>query len=304
MASDDELINIFKEKLESIENIQLKIENLSNFVLNNEKLSKKLVDTWYQYTLYVSNHKVLCLIYLANDIIQKSKKNSRKYSQLFKPKLLEVFNHANSILKDNEICNLYKLIDIWKDRKIFDEAFIEEISKVVSYSSSNNLHQNKQIPNNQPFLVAHFDKLYQYAKSIDKLLIESKNLSQIHRDSKVINLIEKYSEVYINDNLSTPEFLNFLIEDEEELENDCSNLDNLLKIDARTIMKLEESKLLCGDLLKSLQDKYENENEILINLNNLHKDSLNHLKSLPKIDELKEKSLDPLPNIHELFSKK
>lgn len=67
-------------------------------------------------------------MYLANDIIQNSKKKGPEYGKEFLKVLRKAFNHIGDVcrMEDRTIGSLGRILKIWEDRGVYDEKAIEE----------------------------------------------------------------------------------------------------------------------------------------------------------------------------------
>ena len=61
-------------------------------------------------------------MYLANDVVQNSKKKGPEYAKEFGLVLKKAFDHLASIeFEEKTIMSLMRLINIWQERQIFDK---------------------------------------------------------------------------------------------------------------------------------------------------------------------------------------
>lgn len=86
-------------------------------------------------------------MYLANDVIQNSRKKGPEYGQEFGVHLQKAFEYMSSC--DEKTKNsLERLLNIWEERGIYDKLTINEfkrsLSKIIKcyYSNSTNLISN------------------------------------------------------------------------------------------------------------------------------------------------------------------
>jgi regulator of Ty1 transposition protein 103 len=83
-----------ESKLEDLNTSQQSIQTLSLWLIHHRKYAKKIVAMWKKVLTSVSQPKKLTFLYLANDIIQNSKKKSPKFSQEFAEVLQSAFHHV------------------------------------------------------------------------------------------------------------------------------------------------------------------------------------------------------------------
>ena len=70
-------------------------------------------------------------MYLANDVVQNSKKRGPEYAKEFGLVMRKVFDHlASTELEEKTIMSLARLIGIWQERQIFDNKTLHDIHKI------------------------------------------------------------------------------------------------------------------------------------------------------------------------------
>ena len=70
-------------------------------------------------------------MYLANDVVQNSKKKGPEFAKEFGHVLKKAFEHLASLkLEDKTMTSLARLIGIWVERQIFDRKTLHEISRI------------------------------------------------------------------------------------------------------------------------------------------------------------------------------
>jgi len=79
-------------------------------------------------------------MYLANDVVQNSRRKGPEYTKEFGTCLLKVFHHLASIgLEDKTRLSLGRLIAIWGERHIFEKPLIQNIEKLWSQKAKPSL---------------------------------------------------------------------------------------------------------------------------------------------------------------------
>lgn len=69
-------------------------------------------------------------MYLANDVIQNSKKKGPEYNKEFGNKLGKVFEHLGAIrLDDKSVKGLNRLLDVWEERNVFEGDQIKQLKQ-------------------------------------------------------------------------------------------------------------------------------------------------------------------------------
>lgn len=100
--------------------------------------------------LLAPSSRKLVFMYLANDVIQNSKKKGPEYGMSFAPLLIKAFKHISHHCEDEKTFNsLKRILDVWEERGVYDKEMIKEWKDVLktpkpkkpthsSSSSSNN----------------------------------------------------------------------------------------------------------------------------------------------------------------------
>ena len=91
---------------------------------------QEVVQVWQ--SLVEQHDKPLPLVYLANDLIQRSKiKGTTEFWTLFKPALAPVFQKL--LLKATAIDSqgIIKVIEVWKNRQVYDADFLVTLQQPI-----------------------------------------------------------------------------------------------------------------------------------------------------------------------------
>ncbi|CAH1390916.1 unnamed protein product [Nezara viridula] len=142
MASFDE--GVFEEKLLYLKDTQDSIASLSSWCLLHKEYHEKIVSTWLNVLKKVKIEHRLVLFYLANDVIQYSRRKSLPFVDSFAPALQKA---TKMVREDNNIRNkVMRLFKIWSERGIYEENFLVDLSNVL-----NRIHKNIQSVDVQEF---------------------------------------------------------------------------------------------------------------------------------------------------------
>lgn len=86
----------------------------------------------------MSENRKLILMYLANDVIQNSKKKGPEYGKEFSSTLPQVFKHiGETCFADKLVRNLRRILDIWEERGVYDASKLEECRQAFETAHSN-----------------------------------------------------------------------------------------------------------------------------------------------------------------------
>jgi regulator of Ty1 transposition protein 103 len=81
-------------------------------------------------------------MYLANDVIQNSKKKGPEYGLSFTPLLGKAFKHiAQSCDDDKTFKSLARILDVWGDREVYEKEMVSELKSSLN-SVKSKKHQS------------------------------------------------------------------------------------------------------------------------------------------------------------------
>jgi len=188
------------------------IEHASNaFLQMGEKgFVKKLVQDWigsFRYYSDLQHHvKRIAMLYLANDIIQKCKGKAPTFLEEFKSGLLVAFKIIAQLNDENNLPAAMKLVDLWRDRKIYGKEAVTQMQQVLTDKSLRSKkkeegeNEGMQIPEGliavPSEVVAFADATKDLEKWKQKTLTAEKNLREFLQDG---NFNEDEAQVLLSD---------------------------------------------------------------------------------------------------------
>lgn len=124
MASFSE--SALEQKLSELNNSQQSIQTLSLWVIHHRKHCKTIVSVWYKELLKAKPSRKLTFMYLANDVIQNSKKKGPEYSKEFAIVLVKAFQYVLKNADDKTEQGLTRLLNVWKERGVYNATQLED----------------------------------------------------------------------------------------------------------------------------------------------------------------------------------
>uniref|UniRef100_A0A1L8DHA9 Putative regulator of nuclear mrna n=1 Tax=Nyssomyia neivai TaxID=330878 RepID=A0A1L8DHA9_9DIPT len=115
------------KKLTELNPSQQSIQTLSLWLIHHRKHHVSIVKTWLKELQKISSHKKLTFMYLANDVIQNSKKKGPEYGTEFAKALEQAFrNVAETCSKEGKtIGSLDRILKIWLERGVYGAEMIQ-----------------------------------------------------------------------------------------------------------------------------------------------------------------------------------
>lgn len=104
---------------------QQSIQTLSLWLIHHRKHHPTIVKVWFREMCKVKDNRKLMFMYLANDVIQNSKKKGPEFGKEFETVLPKAFEHMKGFDKNTRE-RLNRLLQIWEERGVYDKAQIAE----------------------------------------------------------------------------------------------------------------------------------------------------------------------------------
>lgn len=121
------------KKLFDLNQSQQSIQTLSLWLIHHRKHHSIIVKTWLKELQRAPSAKKLTFMYLANDVIQNSKKKGPEFGREFEHVLVKAFkNVAQSSPEPKTINSLNRILGIWGDRAVYEEPKIKEFSTALN----------------------------------------------------------------------------------------------------------------------------------------------------------------------------
>ncbi|XP_030372623.1 regulation of nuclear pre-mRNA domain-containing protein 1B [Scaptodrosophila lebanonensis] len=115
------------KKLGELNSSQQSIQTLSLWLIHHRKHHTAIVQTWLREMQNVPEQKKLTFMYLANDVIQNSKKKGPEYGKEYSNVLPKVFSHIGDTCKSDKLLgSLGRILNIWQERGVYDPKTIAD----------------------------------------------------------------------------------------------------------------------------------------------------------------------------------
>ncbi|KAF2358447.1 Cell-cycle alteration and expression-elevated protein in tumor [Trinorchestia longiramus] len=109
---------------------QQSIQTLSLWLIHHKKHAHTVVNVWMRELMKAPDARKLTFMYLANDVIQNSKKKGPEYNKEFIKRLPKVFEHLGAVSLDAKSKQgLERLLTVWEERGVFNSSAIHSFRK-------------------------------------------------------------------------------------------------------------------------------------------------------------------------------
>ncbi|KAH8262332.1 hypothetical protein KR038_005806 [Drosophila bunnanda] len=161
-AFDEEL---FETRLEALKDTQEGIQQMSNWCLQHRSNHKKIIQCWLNVFKKVRVDHRLVLFYLANDVIQYSKRKRYEFVECWATAL----QRATTMVRDERVKDkILRIFKIWEQREIYNEEYLSDLSGLLNIAPP----KKSQIDVSDEFqnatLIAQMRECVELAESTDK----------------------------------------------------------------------------------------------------------------------------------------
>lgn len=247
----------FISKLKQLQDTQESISSSSKWLLSQYRDSDSIASTWQRYVTQrdLSDRNRLLAVYLVNHVVQQGKSQGiKQFQDSFSKILLQTLPIVYSQFPSDLQGKLKRVINIWKQRKVFDKSYLGQIesklkdivpqnSDTISINSSKNL----SIPPNVQPIIELYQKLKKNKHNIPALKSRFDNaINDLDPDSIVyegnFNTVTKIAKV-------TQDTIKESMGNREEL---IKYLHSLLSEEEK---KLEQNRVLLNEIEFALESK-------------------------------------------------
>ncbi|XP_026821927.1 regulation of nuclear pre-mRNA domain-containing protein 2 isoform X3 [Rhopalosiphum maidis] len=119
----------FEKKLMLLKDTQDAIQSLSSWCLKRHEHYKSIIAIWLKAIRKVKIEKRLTLFYLANDVIQYSKKKNYKFIDGW----ATAIQKAIPYVRDEKIqSKILRIIKIWEERGVYDDSYLADLTGLLT----------------------------------------------------------------------------------------------------------------------------------------------------------------------------
>ncbi|XP_051991972.1 regulation of nuclear pre-mRNA domain-containing protein 1A-like [Xyrauchen texanus] len=134
-----------EKKLSELSNSQQSVQTLSLWLIHHRKHSKTIVKVWYKELKKAQVSRKLTFLYLANDVIQNSKRKGPEFTQDFAPVIVDAFKHVSSEGEESCKKHLSRVLSIWQERAVYEIDVLNKLSEVLQVENKAKKSPNEEI---------------------------------------------------------------------------------------------------------------------------------------------------------------
>ncbi|KZC04882.1 Regulation of nuclear pre-mRNA domain-containing protein 2 [Dufourea novaeangliae] len=279
MANSDFDVDLFERRLHTLKDSQESIQSLSAWCLERRQHHKKIVATWLQVLKKVKVEHRLTLFYLANDVIQYSKRKNFEFVESWGTTL----QRATTMVRDEKVKHrILRIFKIWDQRQVYDEEFLADLSGLISAAPKKKLEpQQSAAP--EEFQAALLISTMRSCATLEQAT-----------DARLRDLRESNVDVENAEELCASLKDRRRVEDaEKEVDSAVVNVENYVRALEAEIR--ERTQVL--ELLEQADQFYETQRGEVKIVTNAYRNFGSRVKNLKKkLDELLPTLVSPIPS--------
>ncbi|CAN0066399.1 unnamed protein product [Lampetra planeri] len=134
----------FEKKLSELSNSQQSVQTLSLWLIHHRKHARTIARVWHGSLKNTKPSRKLTYLYLANDVIQNSKRKGPELTREFSSVLLDAFSHVAREADDGCQTPMQRLLHIWQERAVYDGDFIEQLLQAAKEEEEENDEEDEE----------------------------------------------------------------------------------------------------------------------------------------------------------------
>uniref|UniRef100_A0A8C9S6J0 Regulation of nuclear pre-mRNA domain containing 1B n=1 Tax=Scleropages formosus TaxID=113540 RepID=A0A8C9S6J0_SCLFO len=128
--------NALEKKLAELSNSQQSVQTLSLWIIHHRKHSALIVRVWHRELKRAKTSRKLTFLYLANDVIQNSKRKGPEFTRDFEMVLVDACSHVAREADEGCKKHMERLLNIWQERGVYRPDFIQQLKLAIEDSNS------------------------------------------------------------------------------------------------------------------------------------------------------------------------
>lgn len=125
-----------EKKLSELSNSQQSVQTLSLWLIHHRKHSSPIISVWHKELKKAKSGRKLTFLYLANDVIQNSKRKGPEFTRDFESVLVDAFSHVAREADEGCKKHMERLLNIWQERSVYGGDFIQQLKLAIEDGNS------------------------------------------------------------------------------------------------------------------------------------------------------------------------
>eukprot|EP00124_Ichthyophonus_hoferi_P000137 Ihof_evm1s5 gene=Ihof_evmTU1s5 len=235
-----------EDKLASLSSSQQSIQTLSLWIIHHRRAARNIVEVWHKIFLKSDEKKKLVLFYLANDVLQTSRKQGSEFIKEFTVVLPNVMTVIQSKYPDSNLAkSTLRVLAIWEDREVFPVPYVISLKSTLGVTGEDSHPTNKDQPS-IPMSPIHANKDCKPITTTELVEAIGKFDRSVAADSTLQARVAALPQEMIDTKLLTT------LKDKQAVEDRMKQLSDALKLvasrDGRLVAEIEDRRELIVQL--------------------------------------------------------
>ncbi|KAL1510838.1 hypothetical protein AB1Y20_007121 [Prymnesium parvum] len=122
----------FRSKLSALSDSAQSIQTLSHWVCYHRKACQESALIWAEEALKAPADRHLLFMYLANDIMQNSRRKTLDFVKSYAAQLMDVFPKCHAVASEKVQGKLVRMLNIWEERRVLPSDQVNELRRKIS----------------------------------------------------------------------------------------------------------------------------------------------------------------------------
>jgi len=137
---------VLVDKLNKLNNTQQSVQTLAHWVMFHRKRCVQSIQVWDREVFKANKERKIVFLYLANDIMQTSRKKGGEFIKEFSKVLQGVIIHVYRECDGEEKKGILRLLSIWEERRVFPSNYVEVIKRKLRGLGVPDEHLDESFP--------------------------------------------------------------------------------------------------------------------------------------------------------------
>ncbi|XP_075898130.1 regulation of nuclear pre-mRNA domain-containing protein 1B [Nelusetta ayraudi] len=317
-----------EKKLVELSSSQQSVQTLSLWIIHHRKHSALIVKVWHRELKKAKTSRKLTFLYLANDVIQNSKKKGPEFAKDFESVLVDACSHVASETDESCKKQMERLLNIWKERSLYRADYIQQLKLAIEDNNSP-IQREEKVPVKRSYQKIQEDEEDEDDDYRSHISPRNTGSSATHLTEELVKALQDLENAASGDAAvrqkiaSLPQEVQDVsllekITDKEAADKLSKTVDEacllLAEYNGRLAAELEDRRQLARMLteyissqreaLSEREKKLEEYKQKLARVTQVRKELKSHIQSLPDLSLLPNVTggLAPLPSAGDLFS--
>ncbi|KAI8825053.1 uncharacterized protein EV422DRAFT_517270 [Fimicolochytrium jonesii] len=192
---------VLTQKLAKLVDTQDSITVLSQWLMFHRKHAASSVQTWARELHKAPPHRKLSFVYLANDVVQNSRRKGDEFVVEFAKVFPETLPHAYRHTGQDTRHKITRILTILEERQIFSKDFVRDVKQRMENPAASSNTTAPTIPPDAVAIVKHLNSLHKLADAKQKLAEATSAAANpaAENPEQMVETLDRYRDALVRD---------------------------------------------------------------------------------------------------------